>query len=75
MISNQISKFRGILTSQTEFDTATGRMGGVGTYHDRELESETAIKNAESIFNDTMQDFINSEAYDGRFSVIDENET
>ncbi len=74
-ISNQISKFRGFLTSQTEFDTATGRMVGVGTYHDRELESETALQNAESIFNNTMRDFIESEAYDGRFSVIDENET
>jgi hypothetical protein len=44
--SNQISKFRGFLTSQVELDPNTGKMVGYGSFHDKENASINALNSA-----------------------------
>ena len=68
--SNQISKFRGFLTSQYEIDPATGQMVGVGTYHDKEASGIDALNSAALDLQTAVSDFMLSPGYDGRFDVV-----
>ena len=69
--SNQISKFRGFLTSQYELDPETGQMVGVGTYHDKEAVGQAALDSAAYDLEQAVYDFMASPGYDNRFHEVD----
>ena len=72
--SNQISKFRGFLTSQYEIDPETGQMKGYGSYHDKENASINALNSAAYDLEMAVSDFMLSPGYDGRFHEVDTRE-
>ncbi len=72
--SNQISKFRGFLTSSYEIEAGDYAPKGVGTYHDKEAVGINALNSAAYDFEMAVSDFMLSPGYDGRFHEVDTRE-